>query len=349
MVEEYIRAGAIKHFALSPRYEADLQYSLQIRRIILSENIDIIHAHELLIGSLAIFGAWLALLSCKLRRPPSAYSLQRIYHVHTPFSQWQHKSFKKIPALIINTIVNFVVGNIFATNVLALTPSIKRHRIYKEFILPSKITVIPNGIDLSVFKYSKSERMKFRKKYNLSSNDIVIGNISRFTQEKGHEILIKAFSEVLKLNQFSLKLVLAGSGNLLNSMKSLAVELKIQDKVIFTEKFDEEDKIGILSSFDLFVFPSYAEGFGIVLLEAMAVGLPIIASDIPVLKDVGGNSLEYVHIQKSEKTIINLAKSMDSLIKDKSKLIEMKEKSIQASKKYSIQIFWTNYKTLYCV
>jgi glycosyltransferase involved in cell wall biosynthesis len=134
LVEEYLKAGAKKHIEIEPKFEADFGYSLRIKTIIEKENIDIVHSHELLTGSLATFGAWLA--GCK----------KRIYHVHTSFTEWRYSSFKRYPALIINTIVNFIVGNIFATDVLALTDSVKKVRINKEFISANKIKVIPNGV-----------------------------------------------------------------------------------------------------------------------------------------------------------------------------------------------------------
>ena len=285
MVKEYLRGGAIKHIALSPRHEADLQYSLQIRQLIILEKIDIIHSHELLTGSLATFGAWLA----KFRKPN-----QRIYHVHTPFSWWRHNFLKSFPALFINTFVNFIVGNFFATDVLALTPSIKRHRIFKEFISPTKIRVLPNGVENEYFSFSQSQRNSFRTKWKIPADAFVIGNISRFTKEKGHEVLINAFSQIKRQNpDKNMFLLLAGYGILLNEMKSLSKSLGVYESTIFTDKFLESDKIGILSAIDLFVFPSYAEGFGIAILESMSMGIPTVASNLPVLKDVGGDAVIY--------------------------------------------------------
>jgi len=270
---------------VAPRHEADLQYALQIRQLIILEKIDIVHSHELLTGSLATFGGWLA----SFRKP-----VKRIYHVHTPFSWWRHNFLKSLPALFINTFVNFIVGNIFATDVLALTPSIKRHRIFNEFISPTKIRVLPNGIENEYFSFSQLQRNSFRKKWRIPVDTFVIGNISRFTKEKGHEVLINAFSQIKKQNPGkNMLLLLAGGGILLNEIKSLSKNLGIYESVIFTDQFLESDKIGILSSIDLFVFPSYAEGFGIAILESMSMGIPTVASNLPVLKDVGGDAVIY--------------------------------------------------------
>ena len=328
MVKEYLKGGAIKHIALSPRFEADLQYSLQIRTIIILENIDIIHSHELLTGSLATFGGWLA----SFRKP-----IKRIYHVHTPFSLWRHNFIKSLPALLVNTFVNFIVGNFFATDVLALTDSIKKHRIFKEFIFPTKIRVIPNGIENSEFSFSKKGRLSFREIWHIPSNAFVIGNISRFTKEKGHEILIKAFSQIKKQNpNKNMFLLLAGGGLLLDEIKSLSKSLGIYENVIFTDKFLETDKLNILSAIDLFVFPSYAEGFGIAILESMSMGIPTVATNLPVLKDVGGDAVIYAKMGD----VSDFVNKMCDISTKRATLIER-------AKLFSMKNFVHNYAVLY--
>ena len=204
LVIKYLQKGALNHINLKPRFEADLGYVYQIFTLIKKNRFDVVHSHEVLTGSLATFGAWLA-------RCP-----KRIYHVHTPFSQWQYNTLKKIPALVVNTIANFVVGNIFATDVLALTPEIQKIRIKNEFICKSKIIIIPNGVKLDETKFTEIGRKEIRERYEIDDHDFVIGNISRFTNEKGHKILVDAFYKFLKKspNPSRYKLFLAGGGAL---------------------------------------------------------------------------------------------------------------------------------------
>lgn len=332
LVKEYLKAGAIKHIDLIPKFEADFSYSIKIKKIIKDENIEIIHSHELLSGSLATFGGWLA--SCK----------KRIYHVHTSFTEWQYSTLKKYPALLINTIVNFVVGNIFATDVIALTESVKSVRTKKEFINSKKIRVIPNGLYLDEFKFDEQLRNKFRKNHNINDNEFVIGNIARFTAEKGQELLVQAFKLLVEKNpQKKYKLMFAGSGILEAKIKSKVEEFNLKDKVVFLGRFDDSDKVAILSSFDSFVFPSYAEGFGIALLEAMAVGVPTIASDLEVLKDVGEDSIMYFE----KGNFKDLEDKLSRLSKNNELLRDLKEKGRDRSKAFSMQQFWEAYSKLY--
>ena len=332
LVRDYIITGA-NHVDLKPRFEADLIYSFKIFKLVKQRKFDIVHSHELMTGSLAVFGAWLA--GCP----------KRVYHVHTPFSQWKHTGIKKLPAMIANTSVNFLAGNIFATDVIALTPAIRDIRIKREFICGQKIRVIPNGIDLEKFLFSQKERERIRKKWELDNKVFVIGNVGRFTEEKGHYVLIRAFRDFLKKvkNPAKYRLVLAGGGKLLEDVEKKAGKMGMKDKIIFTGFFDEDDKNGILSSFDLFVMPSFAEGFGISLIEAMANSRPCLVSDILVFKDVGGNSIKYFKAGSSE----DLSSLLLSFCLDNLGLEKYSYLAKSKSQEYSIERFWQNYRSLY--
>jgi glycosyltransferase involved in cell wall biosynthesis len=324
LVEEYLKAGAKTHYDLSPKFEADFFYSHKIKKIILDEKIDIVHAHELLSGSLAIFGAWLARSQCT----------KRIYHVHTSFTQWKYSSIKKYFAPFINGIDNYAIANYFATDVIALTESVKKIRIENEHVDASKIRVIPNGIHLDQFKFDENGRKELRARYGIPDDKFVIGNIARFTEEKGHGVLVDAFKQ---LDNDKYLLVLAGGGKMLNDIQLKVQEYKLQDKVRFLGHFEESEKNKILSSFDCFVFPSFAEGFGIALVEAMSVGIPVIASDLPVLKDVGSDSISYFKTGDA----INL----------KDKILNVTdiniEKEREQAKNFSMEKFWQAYTNLY--
>jgi len=116
LVEQYIGAGAVKHINLKPSWELDLFYIIKLSNLCRKENIDIIHSHELLTGCLATTAGFFAGVK------------KRIYHVHTTFFEWKHTGIKKYLSIIPNFIANFIVGNFFATDVLALTNVLKEIR-----------------------------------------------------------------------------------------------------------------------------------------------------------------------------------------------------------------------------
>ena len=93
----------------------------------------------------------------------------------------------------------------------------------------------------------------------------------------------------------------------------------------------------------MFVFPTHAEGFGIVLIEAMAMGLPCLVSDIDVLKDVGGDSVMFYKVGDPA----DLRNKLDRLVVDKKLQDNLSRKGKKHVQKYSMDKFWSNYKRLY--
>ena len=124
----------------------------------------------------------------------------------------------------------------------------------------------------------------------------MFGNIGRISREKGHDILLDAYKKFLGTDMYHAKdfvLFIAGGGELESEIRQLAISKGIGDKVIFTGEFPPEDLAKLYSAFDFFVFPTLAEGFGLVLIEAMYFGLPVICSDLEVLKEVAGDTVTY--------------------------------------------------------
>ena len=136
-------------------------------------------------------------------------------------------------------------------------------------------TIINNGINIEDFKYTEQKRMKIRKELNICEDDIVIGHVGAFREQKNHSFLIDIFYEYLKLNSNSV-LVLVGDGELKEKIKEKVNELNISNKVRFLGV--RNDINNILSAFDYFVFPSKFEGLPISVVEAQAANLNCIIS-----------------------------------------------------------------------
>ena len=136
--------------------------------------------------------------------------------------------------------------------------------------------VIKNGIDVSRFKFNKEKRNLIRKSLNVKDNELLIGHVGRFGIQKNHRFLIEVFNKYQK-NNYNVKLLLIGTGELKDQVKSQIDELGLSERVIILEnKLNIED---YYNSMDIFLLPSLFEGLALVLIEAQINGLPCLVSD----------------------------------------------------------------------
>ncbi len=135
-----------------------------------------------------------------------------------------------------------------------------------------KIKIIYNGIDLEVYDKQKREPLYKRK-----DGEVVIGNAGRLSEEKGQMYLIELAAN-LKAAGRKFKVVIAGSGKLKAKLKKYARTLDVEDEVIFLGFVDNIKNF--TTSIDIFVLTSLYEGFGYVIVEAMAEKKPVVAFDI---------------------------------------------------------------------
>ncbi|MDD4879448.1 MAG: glycosyltransferase family 4 protein [Candidatus Omnitrophica bacterium] len=141
-----------------------------------------------------------------------------------------------------------------------------------------KIRVIHNGLDLSRFKhvYTAQEKLEIRKRYGLKESP-VIGIIARLSEEKGHLILLAAFKGLLD-DIRDAQLLIVGGGRIENKIRARVSELGIKGNVCFVgNTLDTHD---LLSVMDVFARPSTSEGFGLTIVEAMLMGVPVISSNV---------------------------------------------------------------------
>ncbi len=330
IVNEFRRAGATVVLR-TPKSEIDVMYIFALSRYLKAEKVDILHSHELKVVVNSLFAGVLARVKVK------------VSHTHTPISKWQISKFKKF----INTIFNALMVNIFSDREIALTEIVRQQKIL-EGITPKKLAVIGNTVDFNRFRpKTLGERAlikkRFTDKYSIPENAFIFGNISRLTKEKGHEVLIRAFAEVSR--DFESRLLICGGGSLHKEYTKLIRELGIEEKVIITGYFEENHKENFFAIFDAFVFPSLAEGFGIVLLEAVASEIPVLASDLDVFMDIFSDKIEYF----KSGDIRDLIKKMSDFKNSEYTASSSKTKMAygQIMQKYSFENFINSYEKLY--
>ena len=145
----------------------------------------------------------------------------------------------------------------------------------------TQFIVLNNGIDVSKYVFNQNIREEYRKILGFS-DELVLGHVGRFSNQKNHNFLIDIFYEIIKINKKS-KLILIGTGELENEIKEKVESLSLKEKVIFLGARADVNKI--MQAMDVFILPSLFEGLPVVGVEAQASGLPCIISDT-VSKDV---------------------------------------------------------------
>ncbi len=173
-----------------------------------------------------------------------------------------------------------------ADDFLACTKDAGTERFGEKIVSSDRFQLIPNAIDTSKFVFSESIRRKIREKYRLEDK-LVIGHIGRFNHQKNHLFLLNIFYELQKKDE-NCVLLLIGDGNLKAGIEEKAKALNISDKIIFTGVLSNANEL--LQAMDCFVFPSFYEGLGMVVIEAECFGLPCFVTDtLPADLDINEN------------------------------------------------------------
>jgi glycosyltransferase involved in cell wall biosynthesis len=146
-----------------------------------------------------------------------------------------------------------------------------------------KIVSVPTGVDTDIFRPEGSHK-DIRDELDLAPLTPLVGSLSVIRSWKGLDYLVKAVPRVLK-EMPEARFIMAGEGPHRNTLEKTIKETSVEDKVYLLGH--REDIVNILSSIDVLVHPSYAnEGVPQTILQAMAMKKPVIATDLPPLKEV---------------------------------------------------------------
>lgn len=165
----------------------------------------------------------------------------------------------------------------------------------KKQVEKENFHVIPNAIQLDRFAYSEEKRQNMRKELGMLENELAIVCVARFSQQKNHGYLLKVFNEIKKRKPES-KLYLVGQGELEQEIRDQIKSLDLEESVVFLGS--RSDVGDVLMAMDVFLFPSFYEGFGTVTVEAQCSALPMIASDTIPTETKLCDCVEFVSIKE---------------------------------------------------
>lgn len=175
---------------------------------------------------------------------------------------------KMLDALL-RPVLNAVANVKIAPSMLAAEFTFGKRCAHKE------VKLLHNGVDLTVFRFDPDARSQVREEFALSDK-FVVGHIGRFHKQKNHRYLLEVFRQIRKIRADAV-LMLVGTGELEGDIHAWVKEMDLEGSVIFTGvRFDVPR---LLSTMDVFVFPSLHEGMPNTIIEAQATGLPCVLAD----------------------------------------------------------------------
>jgi glycosyltransferase involved in cell wall biosynthesis len=288
------------------RHTFDWSIIRDLYRIIKERNIHVVRTHQYHANFYGRIAAIIAKVPCIIASVHNIYTRDRKLH---------------------RRLLNKILGKL-TDRVIAVSSAVKEDIVRYDGLREEKIMVINNGIDQGLFV--GHDRNGSREEIGIPVDANVIGTVGRLTHQKGQKYLIEAFALVKKKDP-KLKLVIAGDGDMRSELEDITRSLGLVHDVLFLGM--RRDVPRILSVIDIFVLPSLREGLVNALLEAMAAGKPVIASDIKPIREIIDSSDvgKLVPVGDSSK----LAASIEELLNNHS----IMEKMGRAAKEHAASVF----------
>ena len=261
----------------------------ELRTLMKQRNIQIVRTHEYRANLHGRLAALLAKVPCIVG------SVHNVYNARD----------KKLNRRILNRYLG-----IFTDKVVAVSEEVKKEIVRYDSVPENKVAVIYNGVDRK--RFMDIDAQSIRSEFHIPKSTPVIGTVGRFFPQKGQKYLLEAVAKVR--NKFPhIAVFVIGDGSLKKELQDHTKKLNIEQNIIFTGV--RRDIPALLAAMDIFIFPSLWEGFGNALVEAMAAGKPIIATDIPSVREILDSGKSGIVVPPANSEAI--ARSLELLLSDR--------------------------------
>ncbi|MEO9209966.1 MAG: glycosyltransferase family 4 protein [Ginsengibacter sp.] len=305
----------------------DLKSVWNLYKIFKKEKPLIVHTHTPKAGTVGMLAAKLAKVPLRLHTVAGLPLLEA----------------KGIKRKLLNWVEKTTYG--WTTNIYPNSNGLKQIILDEGFCNDQKLKVIgsgsTNGIDttfFSSFNFTEKEKISFKKNLKIQDEDFIFIFVGRLVSDKGINELVAAFNDVSKAYA-NVKLLLIGSRESdLDPLKTHTEELIISNPAIICTGFQSDVRLCFAIA-DVLVFPSYREGFPNVVMQAGAMGLPSIVSNINGCNEIIVNMKNGIIIPP--KSISNLISAMLTLLNNKEVFVELKRNArIMIQQRYEQKVVW---------
>jgi glycosyltransferase involved in cell wall biosynthesis len=245
-----------------------LKYSREAKNLL--QSMDVVHVHH------PFLSGRLALHYCHAAHIPI------IFTNHTRYDLMAQAYIPMLPEEISDSLLQAYMPSFCEAVDLVISPSPGMEKVLRELDVESQIEIVPNGVELT--RFFQADPLS-RAEYGFSEDDILLIYTGRLAPEKNLDFLLLAFAGVAQAVE-NAHLLLVGDGPMKKELQQLAKDSQVNKNVHFIGLIPYEKMPGYLAMCDAFVIASVAETFGLVIVEAMGTGLPIMGIHSPGVGDI---------------------------------------------------------------
>jgi len=299
---------------------AALPVSPFVDQLLPALKLDVIHTHHpILLGQTAA-------------RKAAELGLPLVFTFHTKY--WEYTHYVPFPQEAIqeflkNAVHKWLQDFMQKCQHIIIPSKSMREILIRDYGLHERYSVIPTGTNLEPFLNADGKSLRAEKGWQ---EDTVLISVGRLAPEKNWDILLRAFAKACEKHS-TLRLVLIGDGNAHQSLEALSSELGIADRVTFTGALPFEEIPRYLKAADVFVFASVTETQGLVTIEAMAAGLPVVAVDGPGTRDIVEQRKQGFLVENDADA---LAKGINKLLSDSQRMKRFSNNALKKAKTFDV-------------
>ncbi len=299
----------------------------KLRKLIKEKAFDVVHTHTTKAGIIGRLAA----------------HKEKVAHIiHSPHGHIFHSYIN--PVLIDIYIWLERMAAVWSQKIIVLTEKEKKECLALGIGKSNGYQCIYNGIETEKYYDPGLDVQAERQKMNISPSATVLINVGRLVPVKGHQYFLKAAASMIHSDMKDIHCLIVGDGVLRATLEQMARDLDISDRVTFLG--NQENVTPFLMISDLFVLPSLNEGFGLVIVEAMASGLPIVAAHVGGVPEIviDGETGRLVDPEDSDA----LKDGVLDLLKDRTQLEDMGNRNrARAQNEFSLEQMNAKLKQLY--
>ncbi len=302
------------------KYPITIAVSPTIDKIIPTLNLDVIHCHHPAgVGEVGL-------------RKAQELNIPAVFTHHTRYREYA-QYVKLVPKNVSEKVIGSWLLDFMTRCQHIIVPSEPiKQSLVEAYGITDRVTVMPTGIDLTPYKTADGTAV--RQKYNWGPDQTVIISLGRLADVKNWPLLLDAVEVVLQKHPEA-RFVLVGDGPERPSLEKKAAGMSVADRIEFVGRVPYDEVPAYLKAADLFCYASVTETQGLVTLEALAAGLPVVAVDASGTSETVSDGVDGILTSENSQA---LAAGMDKLLSDKELYRRMQKAALQKATDWDINV-----------